>query len=49
MMMIIIIKAAIQMPINSEWKNKMYIHKLEYMAAMRMNNLVTWVCSVYKM
>lgn len=36
-------------PSTVEEKNEMYIHKVEYQAAIRMNDLVTWVCSVYKM
>lgn len=34
---------------STEEKNEMCIHKVEYQAAIRMNDLVTWVCSVYKM
>lgn len=40
------------MPINSRIENKIWnIHKMEYRAAMRLNDLVTctWVCSFYKM
>lgn len=37
-------------PSALEQKNQMWcIYKVEHWAVMRMNDLVTWVCSVYKM